>query len=121
MKCMLDTNAAIYMLRDRLVHPLPEGAWFVSVISELELLSWPQLRTEDEAAIRKFLGRVTILGLDQNIKKATVQLRRTTRLKLPDAIIAATAISIDADLYSNDVQILAVPGVRGRQLLLNKG
>jgi hypothetical protein len=39
LKRVLDTNAILYLLGGKLAHPLPTGQYFISVISEMELLS----------------------------------------------------------------------------------
>lgn len=40
---LLDTNVVLYFLGGRLMNPLPSGQYFVSVITEIELLSYPSL------------------------------------------------------------------------------
>lgn len=40
---VLDTNIVLYLLGGRLAHPLPDGTYFLSVMSELELLAYPDL------------------------------------------------------------------------------
>ena len=40
---LVDTNVALYHLGDRLDEPLPPGQYFISVITEIELLSYPAL------------------------------------------------------------------------------
>ena len=40
------------------------------------------------------------------VKKETFKLRRAVRLKLPDCIIAATAITLNAVLLTNDKELL---------------
>lgn len=99
---VLDTNVALYLLGGRLAAPLPSGVYFVSVISEIELLSYPSLDQAAEQAVRAFLADVTVVGLTSTIKLQTIQLRRSTALRLPDAIIAATAMSLGATLLTND-------------------
>jgi predicted nucleic acid-binding protein len=47
---------------------------------------------------------VTIVGLSEEVKQFTIEIRRKYRLKLPDAIVCATAIILDLNLLSNDVQ-----------------
>ena len=46
---VLDTNVVLYHLGDRLAEPLPHGAICVSVITEMELLSYPSLSPEEES------------------------------------------------------------------------
>ncbi|MBS4095397.1 MAG: hypothetical protein KGZ83_00995 [Sulfuricella sp.] len=63
MKFVLDTNTAIYLLGGKLAAPLPAGHYGLSVISEIELLSYPSLSMEEEGVIRTFLTSVQCLPL----------------------------------------------------------
>lgn len=63
----------------------------VSQITRIELLSFPLLTDEDEAEILRFLSAVTVLPLDGKVESTAISLRRRARMKLPDAIILATA------------------------------
>jgi len=49
---LLDTNIILYLLGGRLAEPLPKGNSFVSVITEIELLSYPDLDRQTEQKIR---------------------------------------------------------------------
>lgn len=40
---VLDTNIVLYLLGGRLANPLPKAQYFISVITEMELLSYPNL------------------------------------------------------------------------------
>lgn len=102
---VLDTNVALYLLSGRLVNPLPVGEFYVSIISEIEMLSFSAIGQEEESKIREFLAQVTIVGLSEEVKQLTIEIRRKYRLKLPDAIVCATAIILDSNLLSNDVQL----------------
>lgn len=108
---VLDTNAALYLLGGRLATPLPSGVHFVSVVTEMELLSYPSLDQVAEQAIRAFLSDVTIVGLTSEIKLQAIQFRRSMALRLPDAIIAATAMSLGATLLTNDASLMRIPGL----------
>jgi hypothetical protein len=102
---LLDTNIVLYFFGGRLLNPLPSGQYFISVITEIELLSYPSLSLEEETQIIDFLNKITIIGIDSNIKNLTITFRKQYKLKLPDAIIAATAKSINAILFTNDVRL----------------
>lgn len=52
---LLDTNVVLYLLGGRLANPLPSGQYVVSVITEIELLSYPTLPSDEEIQIRDFL------------------------------------------------------------------
>ena len=62
-----------------------------SVISRIELLSYPSLTAADENVIRAMLGQMTCLPLIPLIEEYTVMIRRSRKVKLPDALILATA------------------------------
>ncbi|MEH2273123.1 MAG: type II toxin-antitoxin system VapC family toxin [Nostoc sp.] len=102
----LDTNVVLYFLGGRLLNPLPSGQYFISVITEIELLSYPSLSLEEETQIIDFLNKITIIGIDSNIKNLTIAFRKQYKLRLPDAIITATAKSINATLFTNDVKLV---------------
>jgi predicted nucleic acid-binding protein len=102
---LLDTNIVLYFLGGRLVNPLPSGQYFVSVITEIELLSYPSLSSDEETQIIEFLNKITVVGIDNNIKNLTIALRKQYKLRLPDAIIAATAQKLNAILFTNDVRL----------------
>ena len=116
MRRLLDTNAVLYFMGGRLAAPLEVGPYYVSVISEMELLSYPDLTADAESQIRSFLAGLTIVELTEDVKKAAIRLRREHGLKLPDAIVAASAIVLDAELLTNDHQLLRTPSVRGKSL-----
>jgi len=108
---LLDTNVVLYFLGGRLTNPLPSGQYFVSVITEIELLSYPSLSPDEEVQIRDFLSKITVVGIESNIKELAIALRKQYRLKLPDAIIAATAQSLNATLFTNDVRLANLSGI----------
>ncbi len=76
LKKVLDTNAILYLLGGKLAQPLPSAQYFISVISEMELLSYPTL---DEAAltqIRSFLSEVVTIELTDEVRELAIRLRR---------------------------------------------
>ncbi|MEH2277971.1 MAG: type II toxin-antitoxin system VapC family toxin [Nostoc sp.] len=102
----LDTNVVLYFLGGRLVNPLLSGQYIISVITEIELLSYPSLSLEEETQIIDFLNKITIIGIDSNIKNLTIAFRKQYKLRLPDAIIVATAKSLNATLFTNDIRLV---------------
>ncbi len=74
-------------------------------MTEIELLSYPDFDTQAEQEIRDFLAQLTLIDLDEQIKTKVIQLRRQHTLKLPDAIIAATALTLNVPLFSNDLRL----------------
>nr|MBF0222736.1 PIN domain-containing protein [Desulfobulbaceae bacterium] len=118
LKYLLDTNVILYLLGGKLLEPLPEGRYFASVITELELLSYSLLCPKEEEKISQFLEEITVVELNPEIKKMTILIRRTHKIKLPDAIILATAQSLGAKIFSNDTQMAKIPHIDIIPLLL---
>lgn len=112
---VLDTNVVLYHLGGRLATPLPVGNKVVSVVTEIELLSYPSLSPAEEASILAFLRLVQSVGLNDPVKQAAIQLRRTHRLRLPDAVIAATAVASGATLVTSDANFSNIPGLSVHQ------
>jgi predicted nucleic acid-binding protein len=92
---------------------LNDAERYISVISRMEALSFPGISPEEEMHIRHFLDELTVIPLDDSIEQGAIRLRRATKLKLPDAIIAATALSLGADIISRDKDLLKLnlPGL----------
>ncbi len=118
MRYVPDTNALIYLLGNRLVQPFPIGQYGYSVITEIELLSWPNMQPQSESDCRDLLATMYRIELDAAIRETTITLRREHRLKLPDALIAACAIHFNAVLLTNDQRLSNVSGLRCQSLVL---
>jgi predicted nucleic acid-binding protein len=120
-KLSLDTNAIITWTDNNIRSPYEcgfpvETMFFASVITEMELLSCPNLTAEDEQVIRAFLKDVTVIPLTDSIKDEATAIRRFGKPcpKLPDAIIAATAVLLGATLVTDDDKLLKLewPGLQ---------
>lgn len=111
MKALLDTNAVIYLQKGVLAKPLPKGRYFISVVTEMELLSFHGLTEEQQQWLRCFIDGIGLIDLNSNVKDKAIELRKRHRLKLPDAIIAASAIENGLELVSLDKDLGNIPGV----------
>src|SRR5579871_4128024 len=93
---LLDTNAILGFLNGHInvngffQKHLTSQIFHVSQISRMELLGYPNITAEEEACITHFLSLTKILPVTDIICDQAITLRRSTRLKLPDALIAAT-------------------------------
>lgn len=111
MSVLLDTNIVLYALQNRLDEPLPETDVLISVISEIELLSFPGLSSAETTQIVSLLAQMTVVGLEDAVKAKAIQLRRNHKLKLPDAIILASAAVHGCQFITNDRRLSKIPGV----------
>ena len=78
----------------------------ISIISRIETLGSDRLNNNDLYETEKFLSLLQEVMLSSEVASIATKLRRNTKLELPDAIIAASAISRRATLVTND-QVLA--------------
>ena len=115
---LLDTNAVVCLLRgdQALERRLQSAEWVgISILSQIKFLAFPNLRASDRGVFQQFADSVDVVGLDragQSLIDRVVALRAQYRLKLPDAIIAATAVERGATLITDDRQLQKLPGVK---------
>ncbi len=109
-KLFLDTNILIYFLRgdQDVVNMISDKDIVISFITELELLSFPSSTIESDKAIKGLLANCFIFNITQEIKDLTLELRKKSKLKLPDAIIAATAFCSKLPLLTADKHFVAI-------------
>lgn len=114
---LIDTNTTIDYLSDK----LPEkSAEFIekidsqlSVISRMELLAWPNATDEQLKVLEAFVGTSNIFSLSEPVIVESIRIRKTYRIKLPDAIIAATALVFDLTLITlNTVDFKNISGLK---------
>jgi tRNA(fMet)-specific endonuclease VapC len=106
---LLDTNAVIALLRGEksMIDTLIAAEWIgISVISELEFLGFRGISPDDEALFGLLKNKIDVIGLspsDQSLLEKIILVRRTGGHKMPDSIIAATAMEHQATLLTRDV------------------
>ncbi|WP_300752582.1 type II toxin-antitoxin system VapC family toxin [uncultured Brachyspira sp.] len=112
---LLDTNAIIYFLSGKFLLD-SEYNVYTSIISEIELLCYPKITSEEENVIKDFLKSIDIINLDNYIKNETILIKREISIKLPDAIILATAKANNLILLTQDEGILKYNGYKNIQI-----
>ena len=74
----------------------------------ISLITWIEVmvgaRPGEDQPLRAFLGRFECVPLDAGIAEVTVELRREHRLRLPDAMIWATARTRGAVLVTRNTR-----------------
>lgn len=110
---LLDTNVVIGLLKQQTAaielietHPFDLNKAAVSQITRMELLGFPSLMPEEEVAILDFLQNCRVLFIDEKIERQAIRLRRTGHCKLPDAIVAATALGHRLTLLTLDERLV---------------
>ena len=110
MKYLWDTNIVIYYLQQQFpAHTeqyidalVSEQQPILSVITEIELLSWKAEDAHDLEVLQNFINDSMVIELEKSVKLKAVEIRRSTGIKLPDAVIAATAHVFDLTLLTRN-------------------
>lgn len=93
---LIDTNSVI----DYLDNKLPDNAnelidvidSRISVITRMELLAWPGASEQQILILNEFINASEVFTLEEPVILKAIEIRKAHRTKLPDAIIAATAL-----------------------------
>ncbi|HRD53546.1 MAG TPA: type II toxin-antitoxin system VapC family toxin [Flavobacteriales bacterium] len=104
---VLDTNICLYLLNgDRqLAAMLADQPLRISQITRMELLSFAGITREELKRVEVFLESWPVETIHTAIEDLAIRIRRKYRLKLPDSIIAATALHLDIPLMTADQRL----------------
>lgn len=116
MKAVIDTNILVDFLNGHEPARAELSRYrqpAVSLITWMEVLIGAR-DAEEERTLRDFLGRFEILPVDETVAEDAVTLRRTRRIRLPDAIILATARVAGCFLVTRNTRDFSTgePGIR---------
>lgn len=80
-----DTNLIILGIGGAIeARELMEGrALFISVITEIELLSIPFANSSDERLMREFISDCTLIELDSDVRREAIKIRKNTKRNSP--------------------------------------
>ena len=119
-KYLIDTNAVIKYLT--VIFPSKEIEFMdsivdeesvISFITEIELQVWNPIDPSDLDVYLEFISSSRRILPDDPIIQETIKIRKAHNLKIPDALIAATAIVHDLILLSdNDKDFKKVNGLK---------
>lgn len=105
MKALFDTNILIDYLNGieaarEEISRYPQVS--ISAITWMEVMVGA--KSDEENIVRSFLTRFTLIPLTAKIAERAVEIRRATRIRLPDAIIRASAELENALLVSRNTK-----------------
>lgn len=102
-KFLVDTNCFIYLLNENpLIASFAQEQWVFSYITEIKLLSKKSLNNDEDFLIRKMLSICYKVDHNQQLSELAIILKRENIIKLPDAIIAASAQLLQLPLLTAD-------------------
>lgn len=106
-KAVLDTNVVIFISKqqidiDKLLSHYDE--FYVSIVTYMEVYGFEFENEAEKALIDDFFEMVEIVNVNMPIAEKVIEYKKSKRrkIKLPDAIILATANFVEADLLSDD-------------------
>jgi len=103
---IFDTNIVIYLSKKLLASEevfAENMTYSISVISKMELLGYAFKNRLEEMYIIELINSLNIVPLDDIIVDTTIAIRRANKIKLPDAIIYATAYVMNGKLFTNNI------------------
>jgi hypothetical protein len=92
---LLDTNILIYLSKKQLNFEnvaAPGEKLFISVITYMEVLGFNFQSSREKKYIEDICSYLPVLELEKKVVEAVIQIRQQKKIKLPDAIILATAV-----------------------------
>ena len=100
---LLDTNILVYALKGlSSVKPYFEEDCYLSVITEIEIVGVAGLDKKEINVRQSAVDFCTVIPLTTKIKSEAIKLKQQFKVKLPDAVIAATAITEGYTLITAD-------------------
>ena len=109
MRYLIDSNVFLYAAAKEepavvSLDSAVEAEWAgYSTISRLELFGFPDLKPEDEGKLKELLGCFEELGVTGEVVDRAIEIRKERRrIKIPDAIMAASALVMNARLATRN-------------------
>ncbi|MFA6598590.1 MAG: type II toxin-antitoxin system VapC family toxin [Ignavibacteriaceae bacterium] len=107
MHYLIDSNILIYACSAEYIFVsefIYENLPLISVISKIEVLGYHKLKQRDKIILSNIIDILQIEKLSEDIVEKAIELRQKHRLKLGDAIIAATALVNDDVLVTRNIR-----------------
>ncbi len=110
-KILADTNVFINLAegKEGIESHLQGKEIYVSAITEIELLGYYKITKAEKEYFQLILNDCSTLELTEGIKQQAISLKQSHRIKLPDAIIAATAQFLKIEFVTFDKGFANVP------------
>lgn len=98
-----DTNFLVYIHEgNSIITDFLQYDFGISFVSEIELLGFKGITKTEELKLKSLLNDCYFVDWSIKIKEQTINLKKKYAIKLPDAIIAATAIVCKIPLITAD-------------------
>ena len=106
---LADTNFLIFTSQgNSIVEPFLDYNIGISFITEMELLGVFSISKVQKSNIQNIINECFVIDMNTEIKKYAIQIKQKYKIKLPDAIIAATAIQYNIPFITADADFKVV-------------
>lgn len=109
---LVDTNFLIYLLNGRsFVKPYLGNNYFISEITEMELLGVRDIPSSSVKVRSELINNCFLVPFNSDIKAIVILLKQKHTIKLPDAIVAASAMYMSLPLVTADKGFSKITGL----------
>lgn len=111
---VLDTNIFIYLAKGTLpVQKLAEGDLAFPSVSKIEALGYANITVAEQSYLEALFAECQQLDLNEAVVQRAIRLRQQIKISLGDAIVAATALEYDSELWTaNEGDFARVDGLK---------
>lgn len=106
---LIDTNILIYhtkgseVVSNFISDIIAKQRFNISILTKIEFLGWDKHSAEGFKRCQQLIALANVYGLDDEIAEEAIELKRQSKIKLADAVIAATAIMNNFKLVTRNV------------------
>lgn len=86
-----------------------------SIVSQIEVLGYHQLNQVEKTFLENFFKAIPVLPLDYTVAQKAIELRQRKPIGLADSIIAATALTYDLTLFTENIKDYT--GIKGLKIM----
>ncbi len=106
---LLDTNILIYhtqgesVIRGFLEEICSKNGFNISIITKIEFLGWDKHTSDGLEKCKRLILNTTVFPVNNDVANKAIKIRQGKNIKLPDAVIAATALLNNLTLATRNV------------------
>ncbi|MEA3222438.1 MAG: type II toxin-antitoxin system VapC family toxin [Thermodesulfobacteriota bacterium] len=116
---LIDTNILIYHTQGSdetirfISRAIAQRSFNISILTKIEFLGWDKHTPKGFEKCRRLTQLANIYPVDEDIADKAIKLRRKMKIKLADAVIAATAIVHNLKLATRNIDdFKAIKGIK---------
>lgn len=112
---LLDTNILIYAGRKQhlFLRSYFNNQNYVSDVSRIESLGYPKITHQEEQFLKSAFQKLNVISITEDVIQKTIEIKQSSKCKLGDSLIAATAIVYNLTLITANVKdFVGIPDLK---------